>query len=117
MTMADVDYFKRSLRLTDTGDEDQDAATETLLQGCLDAAESFIQGAIGSDDGTFYQDNADIYLMAVYSLATAYYQNPSALGNGVAPIDLVMNALIGQLRGRYAVTKEGTDDGNNQQPG
>lgn len=112
---ADFDTFKRSQRLTDTGDKALDAATDSLLHACLAAAESFIQGAIGDSVEGFYQNNLDTYQLAAFSLATAYYDNPSALGNGVVPIDLVMNSLVGQLRGRYETAKEAAESGNDNQ--
>ncbi len=114
--IVSVEEFKRSLRLTDTGDAEQDKLTDAILDGYLAGAESYIQDAVGLELPTFFEDNKATYKIAVYSLATAYYQNPSALtGNNVVRVDLVLNALIAQLRGRYevALRKKGDADGSN----
>lgn len=44
------------------------------------------------------------------ALAASYVQNPVSVTSGaVVTVDIVTNAVIGQLRGRYAKELEGQD--------
>lgn len=82
-------------------DGDQD---DQLVQGYVDAAKAFVQGAIGDDD-SFYQlpDVKPLFESAVTALAATYYQYRLSLSDTQTyPVDLTVNSIIGQLRGRYA---------------
>ncbi|NVO88947.1 phage head-tail connector protein [Lactobacillus rhamnosus] len=109
----DLASLKQSLRLLDTGDADVDAQTDAQLNGYIDAAKNYIVDAIDCPEGFLLSDdNFSIYQVAVLALAAAYYQNPVALTSGaVTPVDLVLKALIGQLRGRWYAAG-GVDDGS-----
>lgn len=82
-------------------DGDQD---DQLVQGYLDAAKAFVKGAIGDDD-SFYRlpDVKPLFESAVTALAATYYQYRLSLSDTQTyPVDLTVNSIIGQLRGRYA---------------
>lgn len=82
-------------------DGDQD---DQLVQGYVTAAKSFVKGAIGDDD-SFYQqpDVKPLFESAVTALAATYYQYRLSLSDTQTfPINLTVNSIIGQLRGRYA---------------
>lgn len=117
MTEIAVDGLKRQLRLLDDDVTDDDVI---LLQQCLDAAESYIKGAIGDNDAFYSLDTVtSIYPAAVYALATSYYQNPASLTTGnVVEVNQVLNSLIAQMRGKYALymSESGDDDGTTSQP-
>jgi|GEM_PF-803961 len=112
----DIDSLKASLRILDTGDAAIDAQTDALLTGYLTAAKSYVQSAVGADEDFFQSaDNEPLYQVAVLALATAYYQNPAAIGTGnVTEVNLVLNNIVGQLRARW---KGDDDDGTTSQPG
>lgn len=93
-----VEKVKRILYL----DGDQD---DQLVEGYVAAARSFVKGAIGDDDD-FYQlaDVKPLFESAVTALAATYYQYRLSLSDTQTyPVDLTVNSIIGQLRGRYAV--------------
>lgn len=95
-------------------DGDQD---DQLVQGYVDAAKAFVQGAIGDDD-SFYQlpDVKPLFESAVTALAATYYQYRLSLSDTQTyPVDLTVNSIIGQLRGRYAV-KAGDDSETTSKP-
>lgn len=98
-----VDDIKSSLNLD--GDEDN-----TLIQNYLTAAESYIKGAIGEDkSGTFYAqpDVSSLFDVAVIALTGSYYTYRVALSDTQSyPVDLTLNSIIGQLRGKYSLFEE-----------
>lgn len=98
-----VDDIKNSLNLD--GDEDN-----TLIQSYLAAAESYIKGAIGDDkSGTFYAqpDVSSLFDVAVIALTGSYYTYRVALSDTQSyPVDLTLNSIIGQLRGKYSLFEE-----------
>ncbi|MDN6452839.1 MAG: head-tail connector protein [Lactiplantibacillus plantarum] len=96
---ADLKTLKSSLRI-DGNDDDE------LLKGYLSAATSYIEQAIGDENGVtgFYEmeDVDDLFETAVYALAGSYwYYRTSITSNAVNPVDLVVDSIIGQLRGLY----------------
>ena len=96
-------------------DDDSD---DRLLDSYIKAAQAFVHNAVGEDVNGFYDDShvSSLVTLAVMSLAGTYYQNRLALSDVQAyRVDLTMNSIIGQLRGRrntYA-ENEVNDDGKN----
>lgn len=107
--MISVDDLKRSLRLLD---DDIDPSKEQQLELYLNAAKAYINNIVDADD-SFYESPKykDIYKTVVLALATAYYQNPSAITNGnVNRVDLVLSNILVQLRLGY-LSKKREDNG------
>ena len=105
---ADLETLKSSLRID--GDDD-----EKLLKGYLSAATSYIKQAIGDENSVpgFYEmeDVKDLFETAVYALAGSYwYYRTSITSNTVNPVDLVVDSIIGQLRGLYSQKQGEVDD-------
>ncbi|WP_125767315.1 head-tail connector protein [Lapidilactobacillus wuchangensis] len=115
-----IDGLKTSLRIVDTGDEVIDKSVDDRLASCLGAAEIYVQHSVGEDVTDFFNDDGvkELYEIAAYALATTYYQNPATITTGQQTnVDPVMNSIIGQLRGDYALRKDSVaDDGSINQP-
>lgn len=106
--MPTLDELKQSLRLD--GDTD-----DQLLTGYLNAAKSYITQAVGDDNSVpgFYEMEGvnDLFETAVYALAGSYwYYRTSITSNTVNPVDLVVDSIIGQLRGLYSQKRDEVDD-------
>lgn len=89
--------------------DDEDA----LLQSYIDAANQFIIGAVGDEVPTFWDDSKVTVLhdLAVKSLAATYYQYRLSMADTQTyQIDMTVNSILGQLRGRYASAKEAQDE-------
>ncbi|KZT93101.1 DNA packaging protein [Lactiplantibacillus plantarum] len=105
---ADLKTLKSSLRI-DGNDDDE------LLKGYLSAATSYIEQAVGDENGVpgFYEMESvnDLFETAVYALAGSYwYYRTSITSNAVNPVDLVVDSIIGQLRGLYNQKQDEVDD-------
>ncbi|MCT3213390.1 phage gp6-like head-tail connector protein [Lactiplantibacillus plantarum] len=105
---ADLETLKSSLRID--GDDDDD-----LLKGYLSAATSYIKQAIGDDNSVlgFYEMEGvkDLFETAVCALAGSYwYYRTSITSNAVNSVDLVVDSIIGQLRGLYSQKQDEVDD-------
>ena len=105
---ADLETLKSSLRID--GDDD-----DKLLKDYLSAATSYIKQAIGDENSVpgFYEmeDVDDLFETAVYALAGSYwYYRTSITSNTVNPVDLVVDSIIGQLRGLYNQKQDEVDD-------
>lgn len=101
-----IDDLKAVLYL-DGNDED------ALLQSYIGAANQFVIGAVGDEVPAFWDDSKVIMLhdLAVKSLAASYYQYRLSLSDvQVYQIDMTVNSVLGQLRGRYASAKEAQDE-------
>lgn len=100
-----VEDVKNRLYL-DGNEEDQ------LIQDYIDAALVYVKGAVGEDESFWQQEQiAPLADLAVKSLASTYYQFPLAMSDTQTySVDLTVNAVIGQLRGRYAVYEGSVDD-------
>lgn len=101
-----IDDLKAVLYL-DGDDED------ALLQSYIDAADQFIIGAVGDDVSGFWDDSKVTVLhdLAVKSLAATYYQYRLSMADTQTyQIDMTVNSILGQLRGRYASAKEAQDE-------
>ncbi|WP_076672683.1 head-tail connector protein [Lactiplantibacillus plantarum] len=110
---ADLETLKSSLRID--GDDDDE-----LLKGYLSAATSYIKQAIGDDNSVlgFYEMEGvkDLFEMAIYALAGSYWTyRTSITAIAVNPVNLVVDSIIGQLRGLYSQKQYevGTNDESN----
>ena len=109
-----TDGLKRSLGYLDE-DDSLDEGLKNRMSNALIAAESYVQGAVGTDVQDFYtsEENKPLYTMVCNALAASYVQNPVSITSGaVVTVDAVTNAVIGQLRGRYAKELEDQDGQN-----
>lgn len=109
-----TDGLKRSLGYLDE-DTSLDEGLQKRMSSALIAAESYVQGAIGTDVPDFYtsDNNKPLYTLVCNALAASYVQNPVSITSGaVVNVDIVTNAIIGQLRGRYAKELEDQDGQN-----
>lgn len=101
-----IDDLKAVLYL-DGNDED------AMLQSYIDAADQFVIGAVGDDVSGFWDDSKVTVLhdLAVKSLAATYYQYRLSMADTQTyQIDMTVNSILGQLRGRYVYAKEGQDE-------
>ena len=99
-----TDGLKRALGYLDE-DDSLDNGLQIRMSSALAAAENYVQGAIGTDVPDFYtsDNNKPLYTLVCNALAASYVQNPVSITSGaVVTVDVVTNAVIGQLRGRYA---------------
>lgn len=111
-----TDGLKRSLGYLDE-DDSLDEGLKKRMTSALIAAESYVQWAIGMDLKDFYtsEDNKPLYTLVCNALAASYVQNPVSITSGaVVTVDAVTNAVIGQLRGRYAKELEDQDGKNTE---
>ena len=109
-----TDGLKRSLGYLDE-DDSLDDGLKNKMSNALIAAESYVQGAIGTELKDFYisEENKPLYTLVCNALAASYVQNPVSITSGaVVNVDIVTNAIIGQLRGRYAKELEDQDGQN-----
>lgn len=109
-----TDGLKRSLGYLDE-DDSLDNGLQMRMSSALAAAENYVQGAIGTDVPDFYtsDNNKPLYTLVCNALAASYIQNPVSITSGaVVTVDAVTNAVIGQLRGRYAKELEDQDGQN-----
>lgn len=109
-----TDGLKRSLGYLDE-DDSLDNGLQMRMSNALIAAENYVQGAIGAGVQDFYtsEENKPLYTMVCNALAASYVQNPVSITSGaVVNVDIVTNAIIGQLRGRYAKELEDQDGQN-----
>ena len=109
-----TDGLKRSLGYLDE-DTSLDEGLQKRMSSALIAAESYVQGAIGTELKDFYtsEENKPLYTLVFNALAASYVQNPVSITSGaVVNVDIVTNAIIGQLRGRYAKELEDQDGQN-----
>ena len=77
-----------------------------------DTAEVYIKTAVGGDDEFWQQEDViAIQKIAILALAGAYYDYRVALQDVMTyPINLTLNAIISQLRGKLALYEEGDSD-------
>ena len=109
-----TDGLKRALGYLDE-DDSLDNGLQIRMSSALAAAENYVQGAIGTDVPDFYtsDNNKPLYTLVCNALAASYVQNPVSITSGaVVTVDAVTNAVIGQLRGRYAKELEDQDGQN-----
>lgn len=101
-----LERFKKAMNLDEVEDDN-------LVQGYLTAAEHSIKTAVGEDkSGKFYTREivASMMDVAVIAIAGSYYTYRLSLADAQAyPVNLTSNAIIGQLRGLYALHEEEQD--------
>ncbi|MCB5077972.1 head-tail connector protein [Streptococcus phage phiKSM96] len=103
------DDVKKALNLD--GDDD-----DSLISAYIKAAEIFIKNAIGEDKSDkFYvrEEITSLLNVAIISLAGSYYTYRISLADTQNySVDLTLNSIIGQLRGKYALfLEEGETNG------
>lgn len=92
----DLDRLKRAIAIDSNVFDD-------VLTLCLDAAESKIQGSIGTKYPDFYADNY-LYDLAVVQLADHYFKNRSATTQkGEVKTLYGVNEIILQLKPKYRI--------------
>lgn len=103
VTIEDI----KSMMAVDGNDDD------TLIEGYLTAATSFVKNAIGSDETFFEKEEVvPLFDVAVKALAGSYYQYRITLSDTQThAIDLTLNSIIGQLRGLYDNHLEEVENG------
>lgn len=109
-----TDGLKGSLGYLDE-DDSLDDGLKNKMSNALIVAESYVQHAIGTDVKDFYisEENKPLYTLVCNALAASYVQNPVSITSGaIVNVDIVTNAIIGQLRGRYAKELEDQDGQN-----
>lgn len=107
--MVTIDDVKNVLYLDGNADDD-------LIQTYIDSASQFIKSAIG-DNEEFYTKKSvqPLFDGAVKALAASYYQYRLSTSDiQVFPINMTVNSIIGQLRGRYDL-EVGDDDETSDQ--
>ncbi|KAE9560660.1 head-tail connector protein [Companilactobacillus bobalius] len=93
--------LKLSLRL------DPDEEEDMILNRNLIAAESYVKGAIGNDDGLmegFYELDSvkQSYEIAVIALASSYYTfRSSGMTGRITTLFMTLDSIIAQFRGKY----------------
>lgn len=105
------DGLKRACGYLPDDDLLDDAALQRM-KDALAAAELYVQGAVGKDDGKFYQsDNyKTLYTLACNAIAANWYNHPT---NAVS--STTAKQIIGQLRGSY--DSEVNEDGSTSECG
>ncbi|MBX4172561.1 head-tail connector protein [Weissella viridescens] len=99
--MTTLEQLKLSLRL----DMDED---DVLLNLYLDTADAYIKGAVDEEAGFWKLEAVQkLYKTALIAQATGYYTARTSLSNiPMSPVNMSVNSIIGQLRGRYATYVE-----------
>lgn len=99
--MTTLEQLKLSLRL----DMDED---DVLLNLYLDTADAYIKGAVGEETGFWKLESVQkLYKTVLIAQATGYYTARTSLSNiPMSPVNMSVNSIIGQLRGRYATYLE-----------
>ena len=100
------DEFKRVLGYLPNDDMLDDQVTQRMTSA-LNAAEIYVQGAVGQEKTDFYQNETilPLYKLACYAIGANWFNHPST-----AVSSTTAKAIIGQLRGSYDES-EASDDG------
>lgn len=101
------DEFKRVLGYLPNDDMLDDQVTQHMTS-VLNAAETYVQGAVGQKNTDFYQSEniLPLYKLACFAIAANWFNHPSS-----AVSSTTAEAIIGQLRGSYDES-EVSDDGS-----
>lgn len=101
------DEFKRVLGYLPNDDMLDDQVTQ-YMTSALNAAETYVQGAVGQKNTDFYQSEniLPLYKLACFAIAANWFNHPSS-----AVSSTTAKAIIGQLRGSYDES-EVSDDGS-----
>lgn len=100
------DEFKRTLGYL-PDDDLLDSQSLQRMASALNAAEIYVQGAVGENKADFYQSEKilPLYKLACYAIGANWFNHPST-----AVSSTTAKAIIGQLRGSYDES-EVSDDG------
>lgn len=106
------DELKRTLGFL-PDDESLDEQSLKRIETALTAAEIYVQNAIGQGD-EFYQkkDVAPLYKIACFAVAANLFNHPSSATSSTTAM-----AIIGQMRGVYAVFREEQENGSTSESG
>lgn len=107
------DEFKRVLGYL-PNDDMLDYQVACRMASTLDAAEIYVQGAVGREKTDFYQSEniLPLYKLACFAIAANWFNHPSS-----AVSSTTAKAIIGQLRGSYDEDEsEVSDDGSIAKP-
>lgn len=101
------DEFKRVLGYLPNDGMLDDQVTQHMASA-LNAAETYVQGAVGQKNTDFYQSEniLPLYKLACFAIAANWFNHPSS-----AVSSTTAKAIIGQLRGSYDES-EVSDDGS-----
>lgn len=101
------DEFKRVLGYLPNDDMLDDQVTQHMTSA-LNAAETYVQGAVGQKNTDFYQSEniLPLYKLACFAIAANWFNHPSSAASSTTA-----KAIIGQLRGSYDES-EVSDDGS-----
>lgn len=110
------DEFKRVLGYLPDDDMLDDQVIQRMASA-LDAAEIYVQGAVGENKADFYQSEKilPLYKLACYAIGANWFNHPST-----AVSSTTAKAIIGQLRGSYdesEVSADGTTSESGQTNG
>lgn len=99
------DEFKRVLGYLPDDDLLDDQVIQRM-ESALNAAEIYVQGAVGEDKTDFYQNekNLPLYKLACYAIGANWFNHPST-----AVSSTTAKAIIGQLRGSYDESEVSAD--------
>lgn len=99
------DEFKRVLGYLPDDDLLDDQVIQRM-ESALNAAEIYVQGAVGEDKTDFYQNekNLPLYKLAYYAIGANWFNHPST-----AVSSTTAKAIIGQLRGSYDESEVSAD--------
>lgn len=99
------DEFKRTLGYL-PDDDLLDSQVLARMNSAIDAAEIYVQGAIGTDNKDFYkrENILPLYKMACYAIAANWFNHPST-----AVSSTTAKSIIGQLRGSYDESEMNND--------
>lgn len=105
------DEFKRVLGYLPNDAMLDDQVTQRMAS-VLDAAEIYVQGAVGQEKADFYQSEKvlPLYKLACFAIGANWFDHPST-----AVSSTTAKAIIGQLRGSYDES-EVSDDGTTAEP-
>ena len=106
------DELKRTLGFL-PDDESLDEQSLNRIKTALTAAEIYVQNAIGQGD-EFYQkeDVEPLYKIACFAVAANIFNHPSSATSSTTAM-----AIIGQMRGAYAVFREEQENGSTSESG
>nr|DAW18297.1 MAG TPA: head to tail adaptor [Caudoviricetes sp.] len=101
------DEFKRVLGYLPSDAMLDDQVIQRMVS-VLDAAEIYVQGAVGQEKTDFYQSEKilPLYKLACFAIGANWFDHPST-----AVSSTTAKAIIGQLRGSYDES-EASDDGS-----
>lgn len=105
------DELKRTLGFL-PDDEALDKQSETRMTSALNAAEIYVQNAVGQNDDFYKKDDVKpLYKIACFAIATNLFNHPSS-----ATSSTTASTIIGQMRGAYDLYLEKERQRNGSTP-